>query len=72
MMISSDQELILLKANLSTGLYLHITVDNPSIVMIQRRKRLLVWQSSSAKGGGRYERDHERDSSNFQLKVDIP
>ena len=39
MMIGSNQEMILLKANLSTGLYLHITVDDPSTVMIQRKMK---------------------------------
>ena len=38
-MIGGDQEMILLKANLSTGLYLHITMDNPSTVMIQRKRK---------------------------------
>ena len=38
MMIGSDQEMILLNANQSTCLYLHITVDNPSIVMIKRKR----------------------------------
>ena len=37
--VGGDQEMILLKANLSTGLYLHITVDNPSTVMIQRKRK---------------------------------
>ena len=39
-MISGDQKMILLKANLSTGLYLHITVDNSFTVMIQRKKKI--------------------------------
>ena len=39
MMIGDNQEMILLKANLSTDLYLHITVDNPSTVMIQRTRK---------------------------------
>ena len=39
MMIGDDQEVISLKANLSTDLYLYITVDNPSTMMIQRKKR---------------------------------
>ena len=38
-MISNDQEIILLKANLSTGLNLQIIVDNPSTVMIQRTRK---------------------------------
>ena len=39
-MISNDQEIILLKANLSTGLNLQIIVDNPSTVMIQRKRKI--------------------------------
>ena len=39
MIIGDDQEMILLKANLSTGLYLHITVDNPPTMMIQRKRK---------------------------------
>ena len=38
MMIEGGYGMKLLKANLSTGLFLRITVDNPTIVMIQRRK----------------------------------
>ena len=38
-MIGGDQEMILLVANLSTALNLHITVDNSSTMMIQRKKK---------------------------------
>ena len=37
MILDSDQDMILLEANLPTGLYLHITIDNLSTVMIQRK-----------------------------------
>ena len=39
MTIGGDQEVILLEDNLSTDLYLQITIDNPSTVMIQKKKR---------------------------------
>ena len=73
MMIRDDKEMILLKTNLSTCLYMHITVDNLSTVMIQRKMKtsyLAIYQH--ARGGGRYAYDHDRGGGDFRLKVDIP
>ena len=39
MKIGGHQEKMLLKVSLSTGLYLHVNVDNLPIVMIQKRRR---------------------------------
>ena len=66
--------MILAKAYLSTGLYLHITVANSSIVMIQRKKgtSCLAIISPPTKVGGRYASNCDRDGGDFRLKVDIP
>ena len=39
MKTGGDQEKMLLKASLSTGLYMRVTVDNLSTVMIQKMRR---------------------------------
>ena len=71
-MIGGDQKIILLKANLSTGLYLHITIDNLSIMMIQRKIDFFFGNHRPTRDGDRYGQDHEKDSGDFKLKVDIP
>ena len=38
-MIGDNQEMKLLKASLSIGLYLHITVDNMYTVMTQKKRK---------------------------------
>ena len=73
MIIGSDQEMTLLEANLSTGLYLHITVDNPSTVMIRRKWRtsclaIINLQEVVVDMG----ETTKRDGGDFLLRVDIP
>ena len=65
MMISGDQEVILLKASLSTGLYLHIIVEICLHDDSEEEKELLYVDHRPAKGSGRYARDHEREGGDF-------
>ena len=64
--------MILLKANLLTGLFLHTTVDNQSTVLIQKRIMILCLLTIGLQEVGRNVHDFDRDGGDFRLKVDIP
>ena len=58
----------LLKTSLSTSLYLHITIDNLSTVMTQKRSNFLYAYVRPVRGGGRHDHGYERHSGDFKLK----
>ena len=60
--------MMLLKANLLTGLFQHITVENLS----DEEEGFLFTDHRPARGGCRHACDYENDGGDFKLKVDIP
>ena len=57
--------MMLLKANLSTDLFLQITVDNVYSDDSEEKEDFLFVDHRLARGGGRHAHDYDRDGDDF-------